>query len=242
MEGRDELATLPQQQRKDRHAHADTDHVADDQATNGVGRRRRFVGPVDYRMTLTLEANLPRLILRPRWPTFNVDRYDWPWPGRARGLIRVHRPPRSYVAIIGLGHVFDLNIRAYVDNPDAEVVAIVDPVRPVATSDSVDWPAAAVFANVDSMLASDVDIDAVEVLLPTTENEDVVLACVANGWHVNLQKPLANDLASAERMARAATEHGVQLRVMENYLFYEPLLKLKATIESGELGRSAATT
>jgi predicted dehydrogenase len=59
---------------------------------------------------------------------------------------------------------------------------------------------------------------------------------VANGWHVNLQKPFANDLASATRMTRAARQHGLQLRVMENYLFYQPLLKLKETIDSGELG------
>jgi predicted dehydrogenase len=59
---------------------------------------------------------------------------------------------------------------------------------------------------------------------------------MANGWHVNLQKPFANDLASATRMTTAARERGVQLRVMENYLFYEPLRRLKATVDSGELG------
>ena len=43
-------------------------------------------------------------------------------------------------------------------------------------------------------------------------------------------------------MIDAAVANDRVLRVMENYLFYEPLRKLKATVESGEIGRSAATT
>ena len=56
------------------------------------------------------------------------------------------------------------------------------------------------------------------------------------GWHVNLQKPMCNDLADAQRMLDAARANDRVLRVMENYLFYEPLRKLKATVESGEIG------
>ena len=43
-------------------------------------------------------------------------------------------------------------------------------------------------------------------------------------------------------MIDAADAQRPVLRVMENYLFYEPLRRLKATVESGELGTSAATT
>ena len=35
------------------------------------------------------------------------------------------RPIRA--AFIGLGRIYDLNVRAYRDNPDVEVVALVDP-------------------------------------------------------------------------------------------------------------------
>ena len=143
---------------------------------------------------------------------------------------------RVRTAIIGLGRVYELNIRAYYDNPDAEVVAIVDPSELRRAQRQVDWPEARAFASVDELIAHDIKLDAVEVLLPTTQNEYVVMACLARGWHVNLQKPFANDLGSATRMMRSSHQHGVQLRVMENYLFYEPLLKLKATVDSGELG------
>ena len=146
----------------------------------------------------------------------------------------VDRPVRT--AIIGLGRVFDLNVRAYVDNPDAEIVAIVDTSELRRTQRQVDWPAARALASVEELISSDLEIDAVELLLPTTQNEEVVMACLARGWHVNLQKPFANDLTSASKMVRAAIQRDLQLRVMENYLFYEPLLKLKESVDSGELG------
>jgi predicted dehydrogenase len=65
---------------------------------------------------------------------------------------------------------------------------------------------------------------------------DGVVELLGYGWHVNLQKPMCNDLPSAQRMLDAARANGNLLRVMENYLFYEPLRKLKETVESGELG------
>src|SRR5258708_34534166 len=43
-------------------------------------------------------------------------------------------------------------------------------------------------------------------------------------------------LARAQGMLAGAEANGGLLRVMENYLFYEPLRKLKETVESGALG------
>ena len=62
---------------------------------------------------------------------------------------------------------------------------------------------------------------------------------LGHGWHVNLQKPMCNDLADAQRMLDAAKANDRVLRVMENYLFYEPLQRLKATVEAGTLGEVA---
>ena len=140
------------------------------------------------------------------------------------------------VAVIGLGRVYELNTRAYIDNADAEIVALVDASKERLDQRQVDWPNARTFESVEFLASSDVDVDAVEVLVPWTMHEEVVTACLANGWHVNLQKPFAIDLASAARMADAAVNHNRQLRIMENYLFYEPLVKLKEIVDSGELG------
>jgi predicted dehydrogenase len=144
------------------------------------------------------------------------------------------RPVR--VAFVGLGRIYDLNVRAYLDNPDAEVVALVDPSEERRRQRQADWPGASTFASVAELAASGLAVDAVEALVPVALHADVVIELLESGWHVNLQKPLCNDLAEARRMLEAARSSGRLLRVMENYLFYEPLRRLKETVESGALG------
>ena len=48
-----------------------------------------------------------------------------PAPRRPMTFTPYDRPVRA--AFVGLGRIYDLNVRAYVDNPDVEVVALVDP-------------------------------------------------------------------------------------------------------------------
>ena len=150
------------------------------------------------------------------------------------GFAPIDGPVR--VAIVGLGRIYDLNVLAFFDNEDVHVVAIVDPSPDRRAQRQHDWPEARAFATIDDLIASGLVIDADEVLLPIALHEHGVMACLAQGWHVNLQKPFAVDVASARRMTAAAIENGCQLRVMENYLFYEPLRKLKEVVDSGELG------
>ena len=144
------------------------------------------------------------------------------------------RPVRT--AIIGLGRIYDLNIRGYRANPDAEVVALVDPDPERRAQRQPDWPEAAVFGSVAELAASGVGVDAAESLLPAGLHADGVTEMLDCGWHVNAQKPMCNDLPSARRMLKAAEANDRILRVMDNYLFYQPLHELKAVIESGEIG------
>jgi predicted dehydrogenase len=144
------------------------------------------------------------------------------------------RPVR--VAIIGLGRIYDLNVRAYLENDDVEVVALVDPREARRRERQGDFPRAWHFSSIDELVASGLEVDAVELLVPIAHHEAGAVASLAAGWHVNLQKPLASDLDSAQRIVAAASDAGRVLRVMENYLFYEPLVKLKQVVDSGELG------
>ena len=144
------------------------------------------------------------------------------------------RPVRA--AFVGLGRIYDLNVRGYVGNDDVDVVALVDPDPDRRAQRQADWPDAATFASAAELVASGLEVDAVEALLPIPLHEDGVIELLDAGWHVNLQKPMANDVASAQRMIDAAVRNDRVLRVMENYLFYEPLQHLHRIVESGELG------
>jgi len=155
-------------------------------------------------------------------------------PGPATPFTPFDRPVRA--AFVGLGRIYDLNVQGYLDNDDVAVVALVDPSEERRRQRLTDWPEAEAFASIAELVESGVAVDAVEVLLPIVLHEEGVLECLGHGWHVNVQKPMASYLASANRMREAARASGRVLRVMENYLFYEPLLRLKSTVESGELG------
>ena len=139
-------------------------------------------------------------------------------------------------AFVGLGRIYDLNMRAYVDNPDVEVVALVDPSEERRVQRQADWPAARTFASVADLAASGLEVDAVEALLPIPLHVEGVTELLGHGWHVNLQKPMCNDLADARRLLDAAEAADRQLRVMENYIFYEPLVRLKEIVGSGAIG------
>jgi predicted dehydrogenase len=160
-------------------------------------------------------------------------------PGRAGIVTSVpfvpfDRPVRA--AFIGLGRIYDLNVRGYLHNPDVEVVALVDPSEERRAQRQADWPQARTFCSAAELAASGIEVDAAEVLLPVQLHAEGVLEMLGWGWHINLQKPMCNDLAQAQLMLAAARGSGAVLRVMENYLFYEPLRKLKETVESGEIG------
>jgi predicted dehydrogenase len=149
-------------------------------------------------------------------------------------FIPYDRPVRT--AFVGLGRIFDLNVRGYLGNPDAEVVALVDPSEERRAERQAAWPQARTFASVDELIASGLDVDAVEMLLPARLHGEGVPQLLRQGWHVNAQKPMCNTLAEAQQMLDAADKGDRILRVMDNYLFYQPLHKLKAVVDSGEIG------
>ena len=142
------------------------------------------------------------------------------------------RPLR--VGIVGLGRIYDLCVLGYRDNDDAEVVALCDPDPTAMSARDAEWPDAARVSDVDDLL--DLDVDLVEVIVPTPLHVDVVTKCLAAGKHVNVQKPMCNTLEEADLMLAARDAAGVQLRVMENFIHYPPLQKLKQIVESGEIG------
>ena len=65
-----------------------------------------------------------------------------------------------------------------------------------------DWPAARTFASAAELAESGLEVDAVEALLPIPLHDEGVVELLGYGWHVNLQKPMCNDLAGGPAHAR----------------------------------------
>lgn len=144
------------------------------------------------------------------------------------------RPIR--IAVVGLGQIAELVVPTYLERDDVEVVGLCDRSQEALDRWSERCPGARATVDLgDLLLAMDGRADVVDVLVPTPVHAEVVTQVLAAGFHVQVQKPLARELDGADRMLAAVPEHGT-LRVLEDYLFFPPLVAMKALIDEGEIG------
>jgi predicted dehydrogenase len=152
------------------------------------------------------------------------------------------KKPKLRLGLIGSGfmgktHVFGFAAAARVFGLPFEVEF-----RTLADiSMSLAEPAAAAlgFANASEdwrSLASDPDIDLVDVTAPNALHKEMALAAIAAGKHVYCEKPLAPLAKDAREMADAAETAGLKTQVGFNYLCNPMLALARDMIVSGELG------
>jgi len=143
------------------------------------------------------------------------------------------RPLR--VGLVGLGRIFDLNVLGYIGHPDVRIVGLCDSREEVVAERGRRFPEARTTTRYDELLGWDLDL--VDILTPHPLHEAMSVAALEAGAHVSVQKPMAMDVAECDRMIEAAQHAGRRLKLFENFVFYEPLVKAKALIEAGAIGR-----
>jgi predicted dehydrogenase len=140
--------------------------------------------------------------------------------------------------VIGLGQIAELCLPPYASRSDVDVVALCDTDADRRTRWSQVFPAATTTGDIDMLLATEPDV--VDVLVPTPLHADVATRVLDAGVHVQVQKPLARSVEDADRMLSTAARNGAVLRVLEDYLFYPPLVQLRDLVTGGEIGEPAA--
>ncbi len=139
-------------------------------------------------------------------------------------------------AIVGLGragwaiHVHQLRGRA-----DSKIVAVVDPLEERRNEAVAEFQCKA-YTSLGKMLKQ-ADVEVVVVATPSVEHGRDTKKALRAGKHVVVEKPMAMTLAEADSMIKTADETGRRLFVHQNYRFYQEFLDLKATIDSGQIGR-----
>ncbi len=103
------------------------------------------------------------------------------------------------VAVIGAGQFGQNHIRVVNESPDAELVAIVDP-----------DPSRAPIGDVREIIGK---ADAAIVSAPTSVHSDLGCLLLESGIDVLIEKPIAPDLYSADRLVDAAVAHNRILQV-----------------------------
>lgn len=139
------------------------------------------------------------------------------------------------LAVVGLGQISELLLPAYADNDDVQVVGLHDVNSARVHRWRPDFPDALASTELSEVLENRPDV--VDVLVPTPLHADVASHLLSAGFHVQVQKPLARDLEGADRMAAAAESTGATLNVLEDYLCYPPLVRLRDLVNEGAIGQ-----
>jgi len=139
------------------------------------------------------------------------------------------------ICVVGAGSMGRNHARVISDVPGAELVAVVDADREAAARTATRYGATP-YASVQEMLLQVQPVGAI-VAVPTHLHEEVAAPLMRKGVHVLVEKPIAQDIASADRLMALAADAGVILVVGHIERFNAAVLELKARLDKGELGR-----
>ncbi|MFJ5222443.1 Gfo/Idh/MocA family protein [Streptomyces sp. NPDC088400] len=129
------------------------------------------------------------------------------------------------------GHVFDLPMR-----PTLAAICGRDPAAVRAAADQHGW--AATETDWRALIARD-DVRVVDICTPGDSHAEIAIAALEAGKHVLCEKPLANSVAEAEAMVRAADAartRGQLAMVGFNYRRVPAISYARKLIEEGRLG------
>jgi UDP-N-acetylglucosamine 3-dehydrogenase len=138
------------------------------------------------------------------------------------------------VAVVGAGTMGRVHADAYVQMPNAELVAICD-TKLEAAQRLADKYSVRAFDNVKSLL-TDVDVDLVDICTPTHTHFDYIKAAAAAGKNICCEKPLTRTTGQAMEALRLCEEAGVVLFPAQVLRWFPEFRKMHDLIVSGAIG------
>jgi predicted dehydrogenase len=144
---------------------------------------------------------------------------------------------RVKLAVAGAGLIGQRHVERVVQEPMAELSAIVDPSplgRELASRLGTKW-----FDSLEQLLADD-GPDGLIVATPNQLHVANGLLAIAARVPTLMEKPIADDVAAGRRLVEAAEQAGVPLLVGHHRRYNPMIQKAKEIVDSGRLGRIIA--
>lgn len=145
--------------------------------------------------------------------------------------------PQIRTAIVGLGGIASAHLRKLEWMPEVRIVAVCDRADSLADAVAERHGVGPVFTDAEEMLAQ-VQADVVHVLTPPQSHRDIVLAALAHGAHVFVEKPISTCWADYVEMRNAAAAAGRLLVENYNYRFVDVVLEAIARQRDGAVGET----
>lgn len=139
-------------------------------------------------------------------------------------------------AIVGAGAIAHAHARALAESSHARLVAVADRTREVADAFAAQWSVPAAYDDLEALLAAQKP-DVVHVCTPPGAHRIQVLASLAAGAHVVVEKPPATSLAELDEMLAAADAAGRELVVVFQQRTGTAAAHVRELLTTGVLGR-----
>jgi len=152
------------------------------------------------------------------------------------------------IGVLGLGFMGSTHLKAFKEIPDVEVAAVCSADASKLTGDlssvqgniggpgeKYDFSRVKTYVDAEPVLA-DPEIDAVDICLPTDMHASVAIEALRAGKHVLVEKPMALDGNTADRMLDEAERAGKVLMSAQVLRFVPPYVALRGAMSSGALG------
>ena len=141
------------------------------------------------------------------------------------------------IGVIGAGGIAQGSCRAFVEHPEAEIVAVAEPNRERAAEFALLYDTVTqVVAEPERLLAID-EVDAVYVATPNFLHAPLSAMALQAGKHVLQEKPLALSLEDAAPLTAAARAADTHFMLGMNQRFAAPVQRARQLVAAGRIGR-----
>jgi len=138
--------------------------------------------------------------------------------------------------LIGAGDIVRKRVAgALRDAPASVLIAVSRARRELADTFARDVGAQRWYGEWRALVA-DAELNAVYIATPVHLHAEQTIAAAEAGKHVLCEKPLAMSAAECDRMVAACRANGVRLGVAYYRRFYPAVMRVKAIVDSGEIG------
>lgn len=142
------------------------------------------------------------------------------------------------IAMIGAGIVAELYAKAFERGLPARFVGVFDPQAERAGAFAGRLGGRAYDDRAE--LLADGNVDAVLVLSPNTAHVEDAIAALKAGKHVLIEKPVAESDAEISKIDEVAKVAGRICMPAHNYVYMEPVIRLRRLISEGRFGQLAS--
>ncbi|MEG4023613.1 Gfo/Idh/MocA family oxidoreductase [Microcoleus sp. S13C4] len=143
------------------------------------------------------------------------------------------------IAVWGAGRWGVNLIRNFLEHPNSQVLAVVDPNRDslAAVQKQFNLDASVILATDWSQVQALPGLQAVAIATPASTHYTLAAAALKQGYHVLAEKPLALNLTEAIELCQLAEKQQRQLFVDHTYLFHPAVDRGQRIIKQHQLGK-----